>query len=162
MLSKYVTSDFLKKRIVIRKYLFLINSTFDVPQVSQIYPRQGWNEIDPEDVWTSFQNVFKMALESTSISLNFYFVSASYLTFSTEADAAVSEVKVFGLSTQRGSFVTWDKRTGKPFHNFITWKDLRADHLVKSWNNSWTIQVYYSNFKKYIYIYNSMLIRNCS
>lgn len=65
----------------------------------------------------------------------------SNFTFTTDADADVSDVKVFGLSTQRGSFVTWDKRTGKPFHNFITWKDLRADHLVKSWNNSWTIQV---------------------
>lgn len=89
-------------------------------KVNQIYPQQGWNEIDPEDVWTKFQSVFKLALEN--------------------ADADVSDVKVFGLSTQRGSFVTWDKRTGKPFHNFITWKDLRADHLVKSWNNSWTIQ----------------------
>jgi putative glycerol kinase 5 len=62
-------------------------------------------------------------------------------TLLTDADAEVSDVKVFGLSTQRGSFVTWDKRTGKPFHNFITWKDLRADHLVKSWNNSWTLHV---------------------
>ena len=60
---------------------------------------------------------------------------------SIDADAEASDVKVFGLSTQRGSFVTWDKRTGKPFHNFITWKDLRADHLVKSWNHSWTIHV---------------------
>ncbi|KZR99593.1 Glycerol kinase 5, partial [Daphnia magna] len=60
--------------------------------VNQIYPQQGWNEIDPEDVWTKFQSVFKLALEN--------------------ADADVSDVKVFGLSTQRGSFVTWDKRTG--------------------------------------------------
>ncbi|XP_057370614.1 putative glycerol kinase 5 [Daphnia carinata] len=89
-------------------------------KVNQIYPQQGWNEIDPEDVWTKFRTVFKQALEN--------------------ADADASDIKVFGLTTQRGSFVTWDKRTGKPFHNFITWKDLRADYLVKSWNNSWTIQ----------------------
>ncbi|XP_050352427.1 putative glycerol kinase 5 isoform X2 [Nymphalis io] len=43
-----------------------------------------------------------------------------------------------GVSTQRGTFITWSKTTGKPFHRFITWKDLRADELVKQWNNSFS------------------------
>ncbi|XP_037295078.1 putative glycerol kinase 5 isoform X2 [Manduca sexta] len=43
-----------------------------------------------------------------------------------------------GISTQRGTFTTWSQETGKHFHNFITWKDLRADALVKMWNDSFT------------------------
>ena len=72
MLSEHVTADSEKDSDM---YVFIFsNSLFHVPQVAQIYPQQGWNEIDPEDVWTKFQNVFKMALESTSLSQNFYFV----------------------------------------------------------------------------------------
>ncbi|CAH2266967.1 jg6667 [Pararge aegeria aegeria] len=43
-----------------------------------------------------------------------------------------------GISTQRSTFITWSRETGKPFHRFITWKDLRADELVKQWNDSYT------------------------
>jgi len=42
------------------------------------------------------------------------------------------------ISTQRCTFLTWDHRSGEYYHNFITWKDLRADELVEQWNNSWT------------------------
>ena len=51
-----------------------------------------------------------------------------------------------GISTQRSSFVTWDRETGKPFHNFITWKDVRADSLVQQWNKSLTMKVCFSEF----------------
>jgi len=88
-------------------------------KITQLYPHQGWNEIDPEEVWTKFQSVVQAALQNI--------------------DAQACEVKAFALATQRGTFVTWDKRNGKPYHNLITWKDLRADHLVKAWNNSWTM-----------------------
>ncbi|XP_025835698.1 putative glycerol kinase 5 isoform X2 [Agrilus planipennis] len=49
-----------------------------------------------------------------------------------------------GISTQRASFITWRKDTGVPFHNFITWKDLRADDIVKAWDKSVTV-----NFLKF-------------
>lgn len=84
-----------------------------------LYPRQGWSEIDPEEVWKKFLFVFRQALENIN--------------------ATASDVRVFGLATQRGTFTTWDKRTGKTFHNLVTWKDLRADHMVKSWNTSWSL-----------------------
>ncbi|XP_020826613.1 glycerol kinase 5 isoform X2 [Phascolarctos cinereus] len=41
-----------------------------------------------------------------------------------------------GISTQRATFITWNKKTGNHFHNFISWQDLRATELMKSWNNS--------------------------
>lgn len=33
------------------------------------------------------------------------------------------------------------RRTGKPFHNFISWQDLRSAELVNSWNNSLLLKV---------------------
>lgn len=35
----------------------------------------------------------------------------------------------------------WDRRTGDPFHNFISWQDQRAADLVTSWNRSCTLKV---------------------
>ena len=52
-----------------------------------------------------------------------------------------SDIKSVGISTQRATFTNWRRSNGKPFHNFITWKDLRADDLVKEWNNSLTMKV---------------------
>ncbi|XP_023288385.1 putative glycerol kinase 5 [Orussus abietinus] len=45
-------------------------------------------------------------------------------------------IACLGISTQRGSFTTWNPETGKHYHRFITWKDLRADTLVQEWNSS--------------------------
>jgi len=56
------------------------------------------------------------------------------------------QIVCFGISTQRSSFITWDRETGKPFHNFITWKDVRADSLVQQWNKSLTMKVCFSEF----------------
>lgn len=46
-----------------------------------------------------------------------------------------------GICTQRGTFITWRKDTGEPFHNFITWKDVRSRDLIEEWNNSVIIKV---------------------
>jgi hypothetical protein len=37
--------------------------------------------------------------------------------------------------------VTWDRRTGKPLHNFICWYDLRSADLCKQWNDSVLLKV---------------------
>ncbi|KAB7502514.1 putative glycerol kinase 5 [Armadillidium nasatum] len=52
------------------------------------------------------------------------------------SNLAASEITCLGLSTQRASFMLWDKITGEPFHNFITWKDVRADTMINDWNSS--------------------------
>ena len=46
-----------------------------------------------------------------------------------------------GISTQRSTFITWNRETGETFHNFITWKDLRADEMVRKWNSSVALKV---------------------
>lgn len=53
----------------------------------------------------------------------------------------MGDITCLGISTQRSTFITWDKLTGQAFHNFVTWKDIRADSLVKKWNSSFIIKV---------------------
>ncbi|XP_042314579.1 putative glycerol kinase 5 isoform X2 [Sceloporus undulatus] len=52
------------------------------------------------------------------------------------AGIQMNQISALGLSTQRSTFITWNKKTGKPFHNFISWQDVRAGELTKSWNRS--------------------------
>ncbi|XP_058460929.1 putative glycerol kinase 5 isoform X2 [Malaya genurostris] len=58
-------------------------------------------------------------------------------------DAAlnVERIECLSISTQRNTFTCWNRITGKVYHNFITWKDLRADKLVHQWNNSFKLRM---------------------
>uniref|UniRef100_A0ABM5G393 Glycerol kinase 5 isoform X2 n=1 Tax=Pogona vitticeps TaxID=103695 RepID=A0ABM5G393_9SAUR len=85
-------------------------------QVEVLHPQPGWAELDPENLWTQFVEVVKEAVEVAGIQMN--------------------QISALGLSTQRSTFITWNKKTGKPFHNFISWQDVRAGELTKSWNRS--------------------------
>jgi len=87
----------------------------------------------------SSSHVCKVRLDFSKLFSFRLFIHTRYVNVNTDVDAKPTEVKAFSMATQRGTFVTWDKQTGKTFHNLITWKDLRADHLVKAWNNSWTM-----------------------
>ena len=47
-----------------------------------------------------------------------------------------------GLSTLRNTFITWNRDTGEPLHNFIVWKDLRAVRTCKEWNKRASVRSY--------------------
>lgn len=51
------------------------------------------------------------------------------------------QITCIGICTQRCSFTHWNKKTGKSLHNFITWKDIRANKIVKEWNESLGMKV---------------------
>ncbi|OPJ79106.1 putative glycerol kinase 5 isoform B [Patagioenas fasciata monilis] len=85
-------------------------------KVESIYPRPGWVELDPEVLWSQFVGVIKEAVQVAGLHMR--------------------QIAGLGISTQRGTFITWHKRTGKPFHNFISWQDSRSAELVNSWNKS--------------------------
>jgi glycerol kinase len=68
-------------------------------------------------------------------------ITKNYFIYFSDANISPKDVKSIGISTQRATFTTWKKSTGKPFHNLITWKDLRADTLVKEWNTSFSMKV---------------------
>ncbi|XP_040204722.1 putative glycerol kinase 5 isoform X2 [Rana temporaria] len=96
-------------------------------KIKVLYPCRGHVEIDPEELWEQFVNVVKEAVKDAGIHIN--------------------QVAAIGISTQRATFITWDKKTGKPFHNFISWQDLRAAELVSSWNSSLLITALHGSCK---------------
>ncbi len=72
----------------------------------QHYPRNGWVEHDPEDIWASTVAVCRAALE--------------------EASAKGIAVACAGITNQRETTLVWDRKTGKPLTNAIVWQDRRG------------------------------------
>jgi len=72
----------------------------------QIYPRDGWVEHDPEEIWQSVLNVCRQALQ--------------------QAENGRLEVVGIGITNQRETTVVWDKQTGLPIYNAIVWQDRRT------------------------------------
>ncbi|XP_059777870.1 putative glycerol kinase 5 isoform X1 [Balaenoptera ricei] len=94
-------------------------------KVKSLYPQAGWVEIDPDILWLQFVAVIKESVKAAGLEMN--------------------QIVGLGISTQRATFITWDKKTGKHFHNFISWQDLRAIELVKSWNSSLLMKLIHSS-----------------
>ncbi len=72
----------------------------------QIYPKPGWVEHDPEDIWRTTVNTMKKALD--------------------QADIAGSQIHCIGITNQRETVLVWDKDTHKPIYNAIVWQCRRT------------------------------------
>ncbi len=75
-------------------------------EFKQIFPRAGWVEHDPQEIWTSQISVAVEAL----------------------ADAGLRprDVAAIGITNQRETTIVWDRETGEPVHNAIVWQDRRT------------------------------------
>ncbi len=82
----------------------------------QIYPKPGWVEHDPMEIWARTQDVVKGAMKAAGV---------------TAADLAA-----VGITNQRETTVVWDKTTGKPLYNAIVWQDTRTDKICKELEGS--------------------------
>lgn len=80
---------------------------------AQIYPRPGWVEHDPLEIW---RNVREVAAEAAI-----------------RAEIEPSELHALGITNQRETTLLWDRRTGRPLHNALVWQDTRADQLVAAY-----------------------------
>jgi glycerol kinase len=76
----------------------------------QIYPKPGWVEHDPLEIWERTLDVMNGALA--------------------KADCNVSDIAAVGITNQRETTVVWDKNTGKPIYNAIVWQDTRTDAVI--------------------------------
>ncbi|XP_047355691.1 putative glycerol kinase 5 isoform X1 [Vespa velutina] len=85
-------------------------------KVELIYEKRDHVEIEPNHLWTIIVKTVKDTINASGVDPNSF--------------------ACFGISVQRGTFICWNLLTGEYYHNFITWKDLRADSMVKEWNNS--------------------------
>ncbi len=72
----------------------------------QIFPKPGWVEHDPEDIWRSVTATCRAALR--------------------KAGVKAREVAAIGITNQRETTVVWNRKTGKPIHNAIVWQDRRT------------------------------------
>ena len=77
----------------------------------QIFPKPGWVEHDPMEIWERTQDVIKGAMKNAGL---------------TAADIAA-----VGITNQRETTLVWDKNTGKPYYNAIVWQDTRTDKIIK-------------------------------
>lgn len=91
-------------------------------QMQVTSPQVGWVEIDPDTLWSQVKDVIRGAILDASVT--------------------AKEITCLGITVQRNTFITWHRATQKPFHNFITWQDLRASDYVKSWNESYRMKMF--------------------
>jgi len=77
---------------------------------AQIYPRPGWVEHDPTEIWLNAKSVIVDALA--------------------KARLAPRDLSSVGLTNQRETTLIWDRRTGAPLHHALVWQDTRTDSLV--------------------------------
>ncbi|HQA28241.1 MAG TPA: FGGY family carbohydrate kinase, partial [Brevefilum fermentans] len=75
----------------------------------QHYPKPGWVEHDPLEIWSSTQLVVQGVLNDLNLTPN--------------ALAAI------GITNQRETTLVWDRETGKPYYPAIVWQDTRTDKL---------------------------------
>ena len=76
----------------------------------QIFPRAGWVEHDPEEIWNNVREVIGQALS--------------------KADLTRHDIAAIGITNQRETAVVWDRTTGKPVYNAIVWQDTRTQPIV--------------------------------
>ncbi|MEM7586253.1 MAG: glycerol kinase GlpK [Acidobacteriota bacterium] len=72
----------------------------------QIFPRPGWVEHDPEEIWKSQSGVIAGALQ--------------------QAGVTAEDVAAVGITNQRETTVLWERATGRPIANAIVWQDRRT------------------------------------
>lgn len=89
----------------------LFNKNAEIIQVAQkefkqIYPKPGWVEHDPMEIWGSQMGVAREVLETAGV--------------------RPQEIAAIGITNQRETTVVWDKNTGKPIYNAIVWQCRRT------------------------------------
>ncbi|MGH9062060.1 MAG: FGGY family carbohydrate kinase, partial [Acidimicrobiales bacterium] len=77
----------------------------------QHFPRPGWVEHDPEDIWQSVVTAAGAALADSGV--------------------APTDVGALGITNQRETAVLWDRATGLPVHNAVVWQDRRTAQLCR-------------------------------
>jgi glycerol kinase len=77
----------------------------------QIYPKPGWVEHDPNEVWQRCREVMDGALQKVG--------------------GNADDVAAIGVTNQRETTVVWDRGTGEPVFNAIVWQDTRTDKICE-------------------------------
>ena len=76
-------------------------------ELPQIYPRPGWVEHDPREIWRTQLSTAREALA--------------------KAGLKASDIRSVGITNQRETTIVWNRATGVPIHHGIVWQDRRAE-----------------------------------
>ena len=82
----------------------------------QIYPKPGWVEHDPQEIWRRSTEVIREAL--------------------TKKGLRATSLVAMGITNQRETTIVWERRTGKPLTNAIVWQDVRVSDDVNEFSKS--------------------------
>lgn len=107
-------------------------------EFTQYYPKAGWVEHDPMEIWGSQSGVAREVMETAAVK--------------------PEEIAAIGITNQRETTIVWDKNTGKPIYNAIVWQcrrtaDICDDMKKKGWgdyiseNTGLVIDAYFSGTK---------------
>ena len=80
-------------------------------EFTQIYPKPGWVEHDPMEIWSSQLGVLIEAMSGIG--------------------AEGSDIAAIGITNQRETTIVWNKNTGKPIHNAIVWQCRRTADMIE-------------------------------
>jgi glycerol kinase len=79
-------------------------------EFEQIFPKPGWVEHDPNEIWSSQTGVAAEAV--------------------TKAGITAKDIAAIGITNQRETTIVWDKNSGKPIYNAIVWQDRRTANFT--------------------------------
>jgi len=90
-------------------------------ELPQIFPKPGWTEQNPADIYEKSVQVTREALETARVKPD--------------------EIIAMGIATQRATSMLWDRKTGEPVYNAITWQDTRMSDECEKINRSFLFRV---------------------
>lgn len=80
-------------------------------EFNQIYPKEGWVEHDPMEIWASQYGVLQEVLAKTNIE--------------------PEQISAIGITNQRETAIVWNKQTGEPIYNAIVWQCRRTADICE-------------------------------
>ena len=83
--------------------------SLDQKEHAQIFPKPGWVEHDPMEIWKNSISVMRNALKKSGV--------------------AGSDIHAIGITNQRETTIVWDRKTGEPLYNAIVWQCTRTDEI---------------------------------
>jgi glycerol kinase len=82
-------------------------ASLDQKEHEQIYPKPGWVEHDPMEIWQRTQEVIRAGLDKIK----------------------AEDIAAVGVTNQRETTVVWERSSGQPIYNAIVWQDTRTDEI---------------------------------
>ncbi|MBY0379635.1 MAG: glycerol kinase GlpK, partial [Burkholderiales bacterium] len=79
-------------------------------EFTQIYPKPGWVEHDPVEIWLSQLTTAKLAMSAVH--------------------ASSEDIVAIGITNQRETTIVWDRETSNPIYNAIVWQDRRTSNII--------------------------------